>query len=333
MYKCKRCGYSSSIKGNLKNHFKRKRVCKPVLNDIDISILKEELDTNQELIMEEDSTDILIETNNEKVVEVNNLGSNNIELNNMELNTIESKKENGTPIDPLDEDLNKTIKCDYCGKEFKHRQSKFTHQKKCDGKDKNTMFMYLKEQLEELKERENLLKEEWKLEKNQMKLDMETLLEKVGNNITNNTINIKEQNIILNNFGNENIDYFHQKYFNFLLKAPFSSVPKFLKDLHFNPNHPENHNVKITNKKLPYASVWEGNKWNIRDKKQVIENLVVKGFSIIDGQNEIINNLEPEKQKRYGDFHDKFESDDKELYKNLTKETEMVLINNKDVIT
>ena len=323
MYKCKRCGYSSTIKGNLKNHFKRKRVCKPVLSEISLSILIEEFDINPELI-----TDVPLSNKfDNTLIITNGTTPNLIEPGNIEL----VKEDCATYM--VEDDLNKLSRCDYCGKEFKHRQSKFTHQKKCDGKDKNTMFMYLKEQLEESKVRENLLKEEWKLEKNQMKLEMETLLEKVGNNITNNTINIKEQNIILNNFGNENIDYFHQKYFNYLLKTPFSSVPKFLKDLHFNPNHPENHNVKITNKKLPYASVWEGNKWNIRDKKQVIENMVVKGFSIIDGQHEIISNLEPDKQKRYGDFHDKFESDDKELYKNLTKETEMVLINNKDITT
>ena len=296
MYICKRCGYSSSIKGNLKNHFNRKRICKPILKDIEILVLKKDFQAN-------------LASDNEIIVKYKN--------------TLEKE---------LDEvNCDKLFKCDYCGRDFKHRQSKFTHQKKCDGKDNNTIFVYLKEQLEEMKHRENLLKEEWKEEKIQMKLEIESLLEKVGNNITNNTINIKEQNIILNNFGNENIDYFHHKYFNFLLKSPFSSVPAFLKDLNFHPNHPENHNVKITNIKLPYASVWEGNKWNIRDKKQVIENMVVKGFNIIDGQNEIINKLDPEKQKRYEDFHSKFESADKELYKNLNKETEMVVINNKDI--
>ena len=306
MYICKRCGYSSSIKGNLKNHFNRKRICKPILKDIEILVLKKNFETNL--------------TSNDKVV---------VKYKNTCENGTEKQNENQTELDETCCD--KLFKCDYCGRDFKHRQSKFTHQKKCDGKDTNTIFVYLKEQLEEMKHRENLLKEEWKEEKIQMKLEIETLLEKVGNNITNNTINIKEQNIILNNFGNENIDYFHHKYFNFLLKSPFSSVPTFLKDLHFHPNHPENHNVKITNKKLPYASVWEGNKWNIRDKKQVIENMVVKGFNIIDGQNDIISKLDPEKQKRYEDFHSKFESADKELYKNLNKETEMVVINNKDI--
>jgi len=289
MYICKRCGYSTKIKGNLKNHFKRKRPCNPIIKDVNINDLKKEFD------IEVETTDT--------------------ELNCYQL-----------------EESEKIFSCDYCNKQFKHRQSKFTHQKKCEYKDKNIMLNFLKEQLEEMKKREDNFKEEWKQERIKMKLEVENLLEKVStNNITNNnTINIKEQNIIVNNFGNENIDYLKESYFNFLLKAPYSSVPRLLKDLHFHPNHPENHNVKITNKKLPYASVWEGNKWNLRDKKQVIENMVVKGFNIIDGQNNTINNLESEKYKRYDNFHTKFEGMDKELHKTINKETEMILINNKD---
>lgn len=286
MYICKRCGYSTKIKGNLKNHFRRKRPCKPIIKDISIEDLKKEFD--------------------------------------IEIETIDIKSNH-------EETCEKIFTCEYCSKEFKHRQSKFTHQKKCEYKDKNIMINFFKEQLEEMKKREDNLKEEWKQERIKMKLEIENLLEKVStNNITNNTINIKEQNIILNNFGNENIDYLKESYFNFLLKAPFSSVPRLLKDLHFHPNHPENHNVKITNKKLPYASVWEGNKWNLRDKNQVIENMVVKGFNIIDGQNDTINNLETEKHKRYDDFQNKFHGMDKDLHKTLNKETEIILINNKD---
>ena len=39
MYKCERCGYSSKYKGNLVTHLKRKRICKPILKDIEINKL------------------------------------------------------------------------------------------------------------------------------------------------------------------------------------------------------------------------------------------------------------------------------------------------------
>ena len=44
MFTCKRCGYSSSIKGNLKNHFKRKTPCKTLKSNISFETLKMELE-------------------------------------------------------------------------------------------------------------------------------------------------------------------------------------------------------------------------------------------------------------------------------------------------
>ena len=104
MYICKRCGYSSSIKGNLKNHFNRKRICKPILKDIEILVLKKDFQTN-------------LTSGNEIVIKYKNTFEK------------ENKQEQ-------EQELNndKLFKCDYCGRDFKHRQSKFTHQKKCDGK-------------------------------------------------------------------------------------------------------------------------------------------------------------------------------------------------------
>ena len=43
MFYCKRCGYTTNKKGNLKNHYLRKRPCKPILSNIRFDSLKEEL--------------------------------------------------------------------------------------------------------------------------------------------------------------------------------------------------------------------------------------------------------------------------------------------------
>ena len=87
---------------------------------------------------------------------------------------------------------------------------------------------------------------------------IEKLLEKVGNNthIENQQINIH-----INNYGKENLDYITEGYISKLLKIPYGAVPKLIKHIHFNPEHPENHNIKITNKKLPYASVFKDDKF------------------------------------------------------------------------
>ena len=37
--------------------------------------------------------------------------------------------------------------------------------------------------------------------------------------------------------------------------------------------------LKITNKKLPYASVWKDDKWIVKDKKQDIQDMVDKSYN------------------------------------------------------
>ncbi len=39
MFKCPRCGYMSNRKGNLKNHFLKKKTCDPIESDISVSVL------------------------------------------------------------------------------------------------------------------------------------------------------------------------------------------------------------------------------------------------------------------------------------------------------
>ena len=39
-----------------------------------------------------------------------------------------------------------------------------------------------------------------------------------------------------------------------LLKGS-NSIPSLIKQIHFNPEHPENHNIRIKNKKLKFAEI------------------------------------------------------------------------------
>ena len=38
------------------------------------------------------------------------------------------------------------------------------------------------------------------------------------------------------------------------------------------------HNIKITNKKEPYVKVRKNDKWELQDKKEILENLVDKNI-------------------------------------------------------
>ena len=152
------------------------------------------------------------------------------------------------------------------------------------------------------------------------------LVDKVGTNITN--IENQQINIInINSYGKENLDYLSNDYINKLLEqGAYGAVPKIIKHIHFNPQHPENHNVKITNKKLSWVKVWKNNKWELHNKKVVISDMVDKGYNILDEQYDV-DKLNSSKRKNFKEFQSKYEEDDKDTHKYLNKEMEVLVLN------
>lgn len=167
-------------------------------------------------------------------------------------------------IYPKNED-NKT--CEYCKKTYSSYKNKWRHQKVCKVKqnilDQNMILQVkndeLKEQVEELMKKVHLL-------------------EKSQNSNYNNNINSFNK-IQVNNYGCENIDYITDKVFKKLLNTPLSAIPKLIELKYFNPEHPENHNIKITNIHDKFAKIYKDNKWLISHKKDVIQELVDNGYA------------------------------------------------------
>jgi hypothetical protein len=178
------------------------------------------------------------------------------------------------------------------------------------------------------KEKEKFEKEKMQLEKDkaELRLQIDKLLEKVGNNNTTNTNNIQTQ-IVLNNFGKENVEYINSNYINKLIQQGiYAAVPKIIKYLHFNPEHPENRNVKITNKKETWAQIWNNDKWELKNKKLVISDIVDKGYNIIDDKKKV-EGLNTIKKSKLNNFQEKYDSNDKETHKYLNKEVETLILN------
>ena len=86
---------------------------------------------------------------------------------------------------------------------------------------------------------------------------------------------------------------------------------------------------QITNKKLPYANVWNNNKWVLKDKKEVIDDLVDKSYNMIDTEYDN-GHLDGKKKENYKRFQIKFDNKDKGLHKQLKRDTELLLINESD---
>ncbi len=311
-YTCKRCGYNTSIKTHLLNHYKRKKPCNNILNGPSI----------EKCIME---IEVYKNNNMEKCV---GMRSNALEPTHILEKTYKNALEcveNALECVENPVNLESGIFCNNCGKKFKHRRYLIQHKKRynCYVKNSHDDIIDLSKKLTEMKEeiKKDMYKEyKAKLDsKDEMiqflRSEISVLLKEKGNTYTTN-------NLVIQPFGKENIEYIKRDYIDKLLAvAPIKSIPNLLEYIHFNPEHIENQNVKIPNKKDSFAKVYDGKKWEYKDKNETIENMTDKAYGIINkhydqGSNKYIDTIT-----------EKLATKDKEIIKKIQKDTEVMILN------
>ena len=151
----------------------------------------------------------------------------------------------------------KPYKCDYCDKRYIHISSTYKHKKTC----------VKKIEIETL-------------QKQHLNQQIATTINNTNNANTNtNSHNtITNNNITINAFGKENIEYLknNPNYKQIMMKCiaeKEQGVMKLLEYIYFNPDHPENQNVKKSIKKDNFIKLYDGKKWNL--------SFVDKGLSTI----------------------------------------------------
>ena len=311
-YNCLRCGYIASQKINLKHHLNRKNICNPILEDISI----EEVKKYYGFI---DSTKI--HQNPPKLHQNPPKSPPKISTKkhqNPPKCEISSTKIHQNP--PKSEVINE---CPYCYKRFSRSDSLNRHYGRCKIKKKE--YENDKQEIKELKA-----------------IVEKLLVENKGNTITNNTnnntsnshntTNNMTNNIIIHNYGDENTKYITSDYILKLLKnKPFKAIPELIKHTHFNEEHPENQNIKITNKKEPYVKIRKNDKWELQNKEDTINDLIdrqqihLRDEVIEEKIEETCNNSEKNNIER---CYDLYNNDDKEYMKRLYNESELIIINN-----
>ena len=222
--------------------------------------------------------------------------------------------------------------CNYCKKTFKFTSGLSKHRKMCKKNEKNVANKIEILENTVLQEREQHQKE-----RDELRAQIALLLDKHAGSTTTNNQHIETQNIEtqqnihihINAFGHENIDYLDEKAIVACIDRVYKSVPAILEKIHFDPNHPENHNIKITNRKLPYASVMgENKKWKTVDKKDAIETMVFNGYNLLDEKYpDNKDNLTNYKRDKFEDFQDNFQNEDRKLHKQLRTDVELMILN------
>ena len=215
-----------------------------------------------------------------------------------------------------------------CGKAYSTTQSLCRHKKSCTYTPTKSSEVIIDEMQQRL--------DNFEKERDELRAQISLLLDKQAGTTTNtnsNNTNIENQNntinININAFGSENTDYLDDQAILQCIDRVYKSIPALLQKIHFDPQHPENHNIKITNKKLPYASVMGHNqRWKTMDRKDAIDKMVNNGYYMLDEKYEVNKEkFDPRKQKNFEGFKDKFETEEKNTMKMVKGDVEMMVLN------
>ena len=265
-YFCERCGYSTNRRSVFKQHLKRKNPCPIDLHDVDIATI----------IDKYNFTDLKENPKYYKKTKKCKKGHPKVIRKSSEMDDLEFFKGHPKVIRKSSESHPKfakkrVFKCTTCEMTFSSKQSRWRHEKfRCKIRKKI--------------EQEKMEIEAYHEKKTKRLNDEINRLEHKIININNNTyIENQQNNIIINNYGKENIEYITPGIIKkFIQQGPYASIPKLLKLTHFNDDHPENHNLAITNVKSKYAHVRKNDIWQIKLLNEILEDLIVNKFNVIE---------------------------------------------------
>lgn len=123
-----------------------------------------------------------------------------------------------------------------------------------------------------------------------MRLELERLKSPstVQNNTNNNTnTNTNSHNTIHNNitihaYDKPNLEYLTPEFLTQCVKRRDKGLCELLEHIHYHPEHAENHNIRLTNKRSNYIETHNGKRFMYQDKEKVLDELVREGFEILE---------------------------------------------------
>jgi len=326
-YLCYRCGYVASQKCNLKNHLNRKNICKPTLDNISIEEIKKwyKLETASKQYPNDTQTapkqhpnDSFLENELAPKMHLNAPFQHDLCTQNALFCTQNA-------LFCIQNNKNSNI-CKYCNKSFTRTTGLTKHLNICKIK-KNTERLAINQN-------DKIIKMEQESEKMKKEIeDLKNFKIQTQNNITtNNNIN-NSKNIYINNYGDENLKHLRSKDFANLLSGIYNAVPKLIEKIHFDPEHPENQNIKYTNRKQPYLKVMKDDKWQLVNKKNELLDLIdnkyfmlkEKYYTLLEKNKYTISEQQKAKIDQY---MDKYNIEDKKMMIDLMDRTELMLLNN-----
>ncbi len=335
MYYCDICHKTFSQKNDIRRHLNRKKPCGNGTSNITIEYVKEKYGlikkNKKNLFCEND----LQKTENDLQKTENDLQKT---FNNLDI----SKKKYINKSSSSSSSDDDKYRCEYCNKKFTRVNNKNVHIKKyCK--------VYKMKRLELSKKEETV---QSLINSNNV---TNNVINNVTNNITNNTQNITNntqnitQNITINCLGKEDTSYISNDFLKHVVENPVKGLVKLVELIHFNPEHPENANIKMHNKKDKYLDTLVNNDWKFVDKKKMIDYLISSKKEITDNFIDAAPDLDKNTMQAYDNYSEAIDyyiykfilnsnyppskKSYKKIYKQLFDDIILMIVNHKRIVT
>lgn len=224
--------------------------------------------------------------------------------------------------------------CKYCGKEYKYRP----------GLSKHIKYSCQKNEDEDLKELVKLMNEQLNTINNKLNESTadnekkDKMIKKLTNKLqinNYNTNNVIVTNIL--NYKDTDISHLTAKDYERAIYQVNDAIPSIMKQIHFNPQKPENMNIYIPNIKDKYILIFNENEWQIESRNTTVDNLIDDKYSILKEwydenlrDRDINENMDQESYKFLKQNFEKFDANiENEEIKNIIKEEITMFLYNK----
>ena len=175
-------------------------------------------------------------------------------------------------------------KCEKCEKIFTRKYNLMNHYKNCKGKVNKLECNYCNEIFTSSTNKyrhQKLCKIKYEINKNEKLI--QNIQTQINNNIgtqnntntnSNNTNNINNT-IIINSFGQENTSYITDEFRNQCCTyGGMYAILAMVDQIYFNPDHPENHNMRLYRIREKLLEILDHNKWIPRPKDAIIKSMI-----------------------------------------------------------
>jgi len=304
IYKCKYCDNKYSARNSVYRHMKNDCLVKKERDEYMRKQNKED-ESNQYV----DELNEFVEESNEFVDELNEFVEEPNEIIEESNETVDETKQIVQQIKPIIDEIKKT---------------------RTNSKDNVKMYIAkVERQMQALVEKIQHLETELTTVK-QSKQNIITNNGEINNGEINNINNGTINNITLIAYGKEDLTLIEKKYIIEGFKSGFKSTVCLTDNVHFNPDHPEYHNIYIPSLKDSHALKYDGKDWKAISAKELIDEIYESKKSYIEENIDefcaALTKSQRESLKRWLCTND----DDKKIRK-IKSDIRMTLYNNKDM--